>query len=161
MGLSLLSAAVSDLGLPTCASDAQLSNVVSISRCSSMALSILGMYNDRDKPYNHVSQALNTTFHAPAPRSVRLSSASRVSYVVPDPCFSSFSVSDSGVKIEIVNTTVSFGARTVSAVAEVSPRFARAPAYLSQQRLTSLHLSMFAPIDLGCYERAVVHDRSP
>ena len=70
MGLSLLSAALSDLGLPSCASDAKLSNVISISRCSSMALTILGMYNDRDKPYNYVSQALNTTFHAPAPRSV-------------------------------------------------------------------------------------------
>ncbi|TBU35361.1 hypothetical protein BD311DRAFT_743851 [Dichomitus squalens] len=45
-----------------------------------------------DKPSNFVSQALNTTFHAPAP------------------C---------GAKIEVVNTTVSFGARTVSAVTEI------------------------------------------
>ena len=81
--------------------------------------------------------------------------------MVPDPCFSSFSASNSGVKIEIVNTTVSFGARTVSALTEVSPRFTQAPAYLSQQRLTRLRLSILAPIDLGCYKRAVVHDWSP
>ncbi|PIL28320.1 hypothetical protein GSI_09609 [Ganoderma sinense ZZ0214-1] len=58
--------------------------------CSSMALTILAIY--LGKPYNFVSQALNTTFHAPAPL---------------------------GVKIEIVSTTVSFGARTVSAATEI------------------------------------------
>ncbi len=61
---------------------------------------------------------------------------SQIVRMVPDPCFSPFSASDSGVKIEIVNTTVSFGARTVSAVTEVSPRLTLALAYLSVQRLS-------------------------
>ena len=43
-----------------------------------------------------------------------------IAQAVPDPGFPPFSASDSGVKIEIVTATVSFGARTVSAVAEVS-----------------------------------------
>ncbi|KAI1786940.1 HotDog domain-containing protein [Ganoderma leucocontextum] len=64
--------------------------VALIDVCSSMALTALAMYTG--KPFNFVSQALNTTFHAPAPL---------------------------GVKIEMVNTTVSFGARTVSAVTEI------------------------------------------
>ncbi|KAL7282508.1 hypothetical protein ACG7TL_003979 [Trametes sanguinea] len=59
--------------------------------CSSMALAVLGMATN--KPWNFVSQAINTTFHAPAPP---------------------------GVKIEIANTTVSFGSRTVTAITEVS-----------------------------------------
>ena len=42
-----------------------------------------------------------------------------IAQVVPDPGFPPFSASDSGVKIEIVTATVSFGARTVSAVTEV------------------------------------------
>ncbi|KAI9056550.1 hypothetical protein FKP32DRAFT_1599286 [Trametes sanguinea] len=58
--------------------------------CSSMALAVLGMATD--KPWNFVSQAINTTFHAPAP---------------------------AGVKIEIINTTVSFGSRTVTAITEI------------------------------------------
>ncbi|CDO68680.1 hypothetical protein BN946_scf184652.g7 [Trametes cinnabarina] len=58
--------------------------------CSSMALAVLGMATD--KPWNFVSQAITTTFHAPAP---------------------------AGVKIEIINTTLSFGSRTVSAITEI------------------------------------------
>ncbi|KAI0650606.1 hypothetical protein C8Q79DRAFT_900928 [Trametes meyenii] len=58
--------------------------------CSSMALAVLGMATG--KPWNFVSQAINTTFHAPVP---------------------------AGAKIEVVNTTISFGARTVSAVTEI------------------------------------------
>ncbi|KAI0638318.1 HotDog domain-containing protein [Trametes polyzona] len=64
--------------------------VYMIDICSSMALAVLGMATG--KPWNFVSQAINTTFHAP----VAL-----------------------GTKIEIVNTTVSFGSRTVSAITEI------------------------------------------
>ncbi|KAI0832561.1 HotDog domain-containing protein [Trametes gibbosa] len=58
--------------------------------CSSMALAVLGM--STGKPWNFVSQAINTTFHAPVPL---------------------------GAKIEVVNRTVSFGSRTVSATTEI------------------------------------------
>ncbi|KAH9850720.1 hypothetical protein C2E23DRAFT_297170 [Lenzites betulinus] len=58
--------------------------------CSSIALAVLGM--STRKPWNFVSQAINTTFHAP----VAL-----------------------GTKIEVVNTTLSFGSRTVSAITEI------------------------------------------
>ncbi|KAI0690923.1 hypothetical protein C8T65DRAFT_671053 [Cerioporus squamosus] len=58
--------------------------------CSSVALMVLA--GALDKPTSYVSQALNTTFHAPAP---------------------------AGAKLEIVNTTVAFGGRTVSAVTEI------------------------------------------
>ncbi|KAI0352970.1 hypothetical protein OH77DRAFT_648686 [Trametes cingulata] len=64
--------------------------VYMIDICSSMALAVLGMVTE--KPWNFVSQALNTTFHAPVPL---------------------------GAKIQIVNTTVSFGSRTVSAITEI------------------------------------------
>ncbi|KAI0375776.1 hypothetical protein BV20DRAFT_959825 [Pilatotrama ljubarskyi] len=64
--------------------------VYMIDICSSMALAVLGMVTE--KPWNFVSQAINTTFHAPVPL---------------------------GAKIEIVNTTVSFGSRTVSAITEI------------------------------------------
>lgn len=79
------------------------------SSCSSVALTALGMY--LGKPWYFVSQALNTTFHAPAPA------------LVPKPCVRTHrpnNVSHNrGVKIEIVNTTVAFGARTVSTITEV------------------------------------------
>ncbi|KAI0775978.1 hypothetical protein BD413DRAFT_469582 [Trametes elegans] len=58
--------------------------------CSSMALAVLGMATD--KPWNFVSQAINTVYHAPAPLNAQL---------------------------EIVNTTLSFGSRTVSATTEI------------------------------------------
>ncbi|KAI0748773.1 HotDog domain-containing protein [Daedaleopsis nitida] len=58
--------------------------------CSSVALLVLA-HTLGKQPF-YVSQAINTTFHAPAPR---------------------------GARIEIINTTVSFGARTVSAVTEI------------------------------------------
>ncbi|RPD56463.1 hypothetical protein L227DRAFT_578911 [Lentinus tigrinus ALCF2SS1-6] len=58
--------------------------------CSSVALMVLA--GALDKPTNFVSQALNTTFHAPAP---------------------------AGAKLEIVNTTIAFGGRTVSAITEI------------------------------------------
>ncbi|KAI0708037.1 hypothetical protein C8Q76DRAFT_800316 [Earliella scabrosa] len=61
-----------------------------IDLCSSVALKVLA--RAQDKPSFFVSQALNTTFHAPAPR---------------------------GAKLEIVNTTVSLGARTASAVTDI------------------------------------------
>ncbi|KAL1944291.1 hypothetical protein VTO73DRAFT_3476 [Trametes versicolor] len=64
--------------------------VYMIDICSSMALAVLGMATG--KPWNFVSQAINTTFHAPVPL---------------------------GAKIELVNTTVSFGSRTVSAITEI------------------------------------------
>ncbi|KAI0660853.1 hypothetical protein C8Q70DRAFT_1044157 [Cubamyces menziesii] len=64
--------------------------VYMIDICSSMALAVLGIATG--KPWNFVSQALNTTFHAPVP---------------------------AGVKIEVINTTVSFGSRTVSAITEI------------------------------------------
>ncbi|KAI9000884.1 HotDog domain-containing protein [Trametes punicea] len=65
-------------------------SVYLIDVCSSMALALLGMASG--KPWDFVSQAINTTFHAPAP---------------------------AGATIEIINTTVSFGSRTVSATTEI------------------------------------------
>ncbi|PIL35073.1 hypothetical protein GSI_02861 [Ganoderma sinense ZZ0214-1] len=61
-----------------------------IDTCSGAALIVLAMATG--KPTNSVSQALNTTFHAPAPY---------------------------GVELEIVNRTTSLGARVVSAVTEI------------------------------------------
>ncbi|CDO74306.1 hypothetical protein BN946_scf184576.g1 [Trametes cinnabarina] len=61
-----------------------------IDMCSSIALALLGMVTE--KPWEFVSQTIITTLHAP---------------VLP------------GVKIEIINNTVSFGSRTVTAVTEI------------------------------------------
>ncbi|OBZ69269.1 Acyl-coenzyme A thioesterase 13 [Grifola frondosa] len=64
--------------------------VYMIDVCSSVALAALGMCMNR--PNSFVSQALNTTFHAPAPL---------------------------GTKLELVNTTTAFGGRTVAARTEI------------------------------------------
>ncbi|TFK91084.1 hypothetical protein K466DRAFT_596438 [Polyporus arcularius HHB13444] len=61
-----------------------------IDQCSSVALMVLA--SALDKPIYFVSKTLDTTFHAPAP---------------------------AGAKLEIVNTTVAFGGRTVSAATEI------------------------------------------
>ncbi|KAH9918573.1 HotDog domain-containing protein [Epithele typhae] len=61
-----------------------------IDTCSSSALAILAMH--LEKPWNHVSQTLNTTFHAPMPV---------------------------GATLHIINVTQSLGSRTVSVLTEI------------------------------------------
>ncbi|KAI0747408.1 hypothetical protein C8Q74DRAFT_1320559 [Fomes fomentarius] len=61
-----------------------------IDLCSSLA--VITLAHASGKAPHYVSQAINTTFHAPAPL---------------------------GAKLEIVNTTLSFGTRTVSAVTKI------------------------------------------
>lgn len=112
--------------------------------CSSIALVSLGIATNRDTRL--VSQAITTVFHAPATTCV-------VPVQLPAFCARvkhDLAYHHRGAKLRIINTTVSFGARTVTARTEV-----RHLADSHHRALTSLHRSGILQI-VGWLRRACI-----